>query len=139
MDNAFCFQDRKKKLTIDIEGRVFELDISPSNYDTTKKIKALIKETMGLSDSLFSKITTTEDPAAKFDELEAAYEEARASCERIINGLYPGRWEELWELAGHDVLNVLDAIKYIGDLIGKALFDFKSEGEEPVGGGGERV
>lgn len=111
-ENEFRFQNKNQVLlTLDICGAPYQFDVSPTNYGLIKKVAELSRETQRLLAEFNAKKKDT-----LFD-MEKAFDFLKEKEQEIMEILLPGKWEELFKLAGQDLMNMVDLISFLAERI----------------------
>ncbi|MEI8095877.1 MAG: cell division protein ZapA [Spirochaetales bacterium] len=113
---SFDFNRRKNEITLSVCGKDYSFDISPTNYDFVKKVAVLSREVEELSGRYNAM------PKDSLADLEAAFDLILEKERQVIEVLLPGKWDELFDLAGHDLLAMVDLIGFItGEIKGAGV------------------
>jgi hypothetical protein len=104
---SFEFKARKNELALTVCGKVYSFDISPTNYDFVKKVAVLSREVEELSGRYNAM------PKNSLSDLEAAFDLILEKERQVIEVLLPGKWDELFDAAGHDLLAMVDLIGFM--------------------------
>lgn len=109
----FRFKEKREILTVTINGRDYQFDCSPTNYDFVKRVAALSREVEDISRKY------NEMPKNNLDELEKAFDFIREKEQAVIELIIPGKWDELFKEAGSDLLEMVDLIAFVAKEITK--------------------
>jgi len=112
--NEFKFQNTNEViLTLDICGHPYTFNCSPTNYPFIKKVAELSRETQKLL------LEFNEHRKGSLLESEKAFDFLYDKEKEIIEILLPGKFEELFQLASQDLMNMVDLISFLLNSIQK--------------------
>lgn len=108
MKESYAFPNKNQViLVLDIAGTPYEFNVSPTNHAFVKKVAELSREMQKLLVEFNAK-----KKESLFD-MEGAFDFLRDKEQEIVEILLPGKWEELFKLAGYDLMNMVDLITFI--------------------------
>ena len=111
-ENEFRFENKNQvMLTLDICGTPYQFDVSPTNYGLIKKVAELSRETQKILVEFNAKKKET-----LFD-MEKAFDFLKEKEQEVLEIMLPGKWDELFKLAGYDLMNMVDLIAFVSDRI----------------------
>lgn len=110
--NDFTFS-RKNEVLLDLTicGSPYTFNVSPTNYGFIKRIAELSREV--------EKILTEFNSKKKdsiFD-IEKAFDFLKDKEKEVIEILLPGKWDELFTLAGQDLMEMVELITFISEKV----------------------
>lgn len=110
--NVFTFSsEHEVLLKLEICGKPYTFNCSPSNYDFVKRVAALSRQAeIVLRDF-------NAQPKEKPEDVEKAFDFLCEKEKEIIGILLPGKWDELFDLANHDLMNMVDLIAFISNKV----------------------
>ena len=107
----FEFRKKSNELKVLIQGKGYTFDCSPTNYGFIKKVAELSREVQKIMAD-FEK--TKKD--SLFD-VEKSFDFIMQKEKAVIDVLMPGKWDELFELAGQDLFNMVELISFVSEKI----------------------
>jgi len=121
----FRFKERKNILELKICGKDYSFDVSPTNYSFVKKVAGLWHEVKSVMDRF------ADAKGKPFEDMEKTFDYIKEKEQEIVEFLLPGAWDELFALAGNDLMNIVDLIGFIAGEIKGAGVKAKIEAIEP--------
>lgn len=128
----FRFKERKELVKLTICGKEYTFDVSPSNYKYVKQISGIYREVMNSVD-LFSK-----SKDISLEEIEKQFDLIKEKEQSFVELLLPGAWDDLFEKAGNDLMNMVDLMTFISSNIKGAGVKAKIESVRPETAKGKR-
>jgi hypothetical protein len=122
----FSFKPKQHIHSVKICGKVYDFNCSPTNWSYVKKVSDLSREVQKYADE-FNAL-----PKDTLFDIEKAFDFLKDKEKAVIEAVLPGKFDELFEASGHDVLDMVDLIAFITDEIKSAGAQAKKEAVQPV-------
>jgi len=129
----FNFKERKNVLVLKICGKDYRFDVSPTNYKFVKAISAIWREVEDLTKKFAN--SKNED----LGTIEAQFDAIKAKEQEMVELLIPGAWDELFEKAGNDLLDMVDLLTFIASNIKGAGVAAKVDSVKPATKGSREI
>jgi hypothetical protein len=117
----FVFKPKKHIHSVNICGKVYEFNCSPSNWDYIKKVSALSRDVQKYAEDFNAM------PKETLFDIEKAFDFLKEKEKAVVDAVLPGKFDELFEASGHDILEMVDLIAFITDEIKSAGAELKKE------------
>jgi hypothetical protein len=122
----FNFAGKKSELVLKICGKDYSFNASASNYKFVKTVASFWRETLAVVDKIAA--MTGDSP----DDLETAFDLLKDKEKGMVDFLMPGAWDELFEKAGYDLMDMMDMLTFIAGEIKGAGVSAKVESVKPA-------
>ncbi len=123
----FSFKPKQHIHKVNICGKVYDFNCSPTNWSYVKKVAELSREVQKYAEE-FNAI-----PKDTLFDIEKAFDFLKDKEKAIIEAVLPGKFDELFEAAGYDVLEMVDLIAFVTDEIKSAGAQAKKAEIQPAG------
>lgn len=121
----FYFARKKNELVLKICGKDYSFNASASNYKFVKAVASFWRETLAVVD----KIAAMKGDSP--DDMETAFDLLKDKEKSMVDYLMPGSWDELFEKAGYDLMDMADMLTFIAGEIKSAGVSAKVESVKP--------
>ena len=130
---GYSFSNRKREVTLEIEGKSYKVDVSPTNGRFIKSIAAMVDEVVNLAAGMSGV------REGGWKEISGIVDSLVEKEKAVMNIILPGQWEELFQQSGEDVIGMVDLIVYIGNQIKEGATKAVREEIEPAPAGGNAI
>lgn len=105
---GFEFKKRQNNLTVEINGQKYEASFSPGDYNFIKKISSLAK-------LVTETLEESKKPSKKkgLFAAESELDELLSREKAVIDAILPGKWDELFEMAGGNLAGMVDLVIFL--------------------------
>lgn len=122
----FAFKPKQHIHSVNICGKVYEFNCSPSNWDYIKKVSSLSRDVQKYAAD-FNAL-----PKETLFDIEKAFDFLKEKEQAVVEAVMPGTFDELFEASGYDILEMVDLIAFITDEIKSAGAKIKKESIRPA-------
>ena len=122
----FAFKPKQHIHSVNICGKVYEFNCSASNWDYIKKVAEASRQVQKYADEFNTM------PKDSLFDIEKAFDFLKEKEKAVIEAVIPGKFDELFEASGYDIIEMIDLIAFITDEIKSVGAQEKKEAITPA-------